>query len=350
MTSPENLRWISARHLQHFLSRGQVYGVHVDDWLKEAGINSSELRDAESVVPITAVESLLATLSKHHALPLIGLHLANDIKPATLGPLGLIAQACSTFGDVLEVGVHFNGLLSNIGKLSLQHQPGTVEVCWECLAGSNEFKRQAREYVIGAFVVIAKFLLPEERQDMLISVNFPHTRPEDPAHSRGYYSFFRCPVYFDKPIASVVIPSRVMDIRMPHGDAYVKGLIEQHAERTLRERQFEHSLKDEVCHLIKGMIFDGVPTKEMVATQLGMSCRTLQRKLDEYGTNYRELLHQVRLELTYEYLNDSENSVDSIAGRMGFSSRQAFLRWFKQSTGYTPTLYRRQIACQKKGS
>lgn len=343
----ESVRWISARHLQHFIARGQAAGLSVDDWLKEAGLEKSSLADAEAVVPVSAMESLLATLSAHYDLPLIGLHLANDIQPATLGPLGHIAQACSNFGDVLEMMVRFNGLLSNIGRLSLQHHPGTVEVCWECLAGSEAFQRVSREYVIGAFVVLGRFLLPEHR-DLIRSVNFPHSRPRNADHSRGYFTFFRCPVYFDRPTSSVLIPARLLDIRMPHGDAHIKHLLEQHAERTIRERELEHSLSDEVRHLIRSMLMDGNPTKAMVATQLGMSSRTLQRKLDESGTSYRDLLHRVRLELAREYLNTRSISVDTVAGRMGFASRQAFLRWFKQSTGYTPSQFRKESECQQQ--
>ncbi len=346
MPRSDIVRWVSTRHLQHFLSQGQRAGLGVEDWLKEAGVNPEVLRDAESAVPLSALESLLTILSKHQPLPLIGLHLANDIQPATLGPLGLIAQACSTLGDVFDMAVQFNGLLSNIGEFSIEHHPGTVELRWKCLAGSEAFQRQAHEYVIGALVVLARFLLPEEKE-LPLFVNFPHPRPEDSAHNRGYFTFFRCPVYFDKEAASATIPARLMDVRMPHGDAYIKNLIEQHAETTLRERALEYSLSHEVRHLIKGMIIDGVPTKEMVAIQLGMSGRTLQRKLDEHGTSYRELLHLVRLDLTHEYLNDPKTSVDNIAGRMGFASRQAFLRWFKQSTGYTPTQYRKEKACQQ---
>ena len=334
-----SLHWVSARHLQHILARGQAAGLSMDNWLSEAGLGAAEVSDAEAIVPISAIEILLATLNRHRPVPLIGLHLASDIQPATLGPLGHIAQACTTFRDVLNMAVHFNGLLSNIGQLSVQHHPGNTEVIWRCDAGGPAFQREATEYVMGAITVLGRFLMPEQRH-MLASVNFPHPRPDDAGHTRGYFTFFRCPVYFDQPAPSLVIPSHILDVRMHHGDAVMKDLLEHHAERTLKEREQVNCLSDEVRHLIRSMIADGIPTKEMVAQQLGMSARSLQRRLDELGSSYRQLLHAVRMGLAESQLTSTSDSMDAIASRLGFASRQAFLRWFKQSRGQTPSQYR----------
>ena len=89
------------------------------------------------------------------------------------------------------------------------------------------------------------------------------------------------------------------------------------------------------------MIINGVPTKDMVAEQLGMSGRSLHRRLQEPGTSYRQQLDAVRLEFARQRLHNSSDSLNTIAEYLGFASHQAFLRWFKQSTGQTPGEYRR---------
>lgn len=340
-STPQAPGWISVRHLQHMVARGGAAGLPMDELLAEAGLSRGQLGDADGLVPLAALEAMFAALSRRYADPLIGLHLASDIQPATFGAIGLIFQACATFADVLDVAVRFSGLLSNIGRTSVVHAPGLVEVRWECLAGSELFRRQATDYVLGAFVVLARLLVPASESHLRM-VHFPHGRPPDPERSREYFAFFRVPVHFDRPQASVVLGADVLKLRMQHGDAFLKELLERHAQQLLRAREQAASLPDDVRRLLTALLLAGVPTRDMIATQLGMSSRSLHRKLQDAGTSYRHLLDQVRLDLARARLGQADASISALAEQLGFSSPQAFLRWFRQHTGMTPGEFRKQ--------
>ena len=333
------LKWISARHLRHFIAQAQAVGVNVDLLLEDAGVVRERLDDPDYPVPVSAIELMLSAIMREQAQPLIGLRLAYNIQPATFGPLGYLAQSCTTFSDVLQVITRYSGLLSNIGKTSVVPVPGGVEVHWECLAGGKLFRQQATEYVLGTFVVLARLLIPG-RKDVPASVSFAHAKPELTAHARRYISFFRCPVYFDKPFSAVTLSTQALQTRLPHGDSFMKEMLERHAANVLKQRSVTSTLSDEVRHLIRALTIDGAPSKETVAAQLGMSARNLHRKLGEEGSSYRALLDEVRLEIAVEHLQGTTESSAEISERLGFSTRQAFLRWFKQSTGKTPTEYR----------
>lgn len=335
--------WVSTRHLQHVMARAEAVGFHIDELLAEGGLDKGRLADADGLVPLQALENMLAAVSGRYADPLIGLHLASDIQPATYGAIGYLMQACTTLSDALEVVTRYNGLLSNIGRTSLQHNPGTVQLSWECLAGSAALRRQFSEYVFGSFAVLVRLLLPEH-SDLLQSVHFAHPRPSRPELVREYYDYFRCPVYFDKPVAAAFLPAAALKTRLHHGDAFLKEVLERHAQSLLRQRQQMATLTDEVRHLVAAMVIDSVPTKEMVAMQLGLSGRSLHRKLQQLGTGYREILDQVRLEMAQSRLLQDDGSANRVAEDLGFHSRQAFLRWYKQSTGRTPGEYRRRMA------
>jgi AraC-like DNA-binding protein len=242
----------------------------------------------------------------------------------------------------------YTGMLSNIGMTSVVHAPDVVEVRWDCLAGGRIFRRQATEYVLGSLVVLSRLLLPG-RKDLPVAVNFSHARPDSPRHAREYVAFFQCPVYFERPVSSVLIPAAAVRAKLRHGDAFVKDLMERHAATLLRQRTVSASLADEVKHLVAAMILEGVPAKDAVAEQLGMSSRSLHRKLQEMGTSYRDLLDDVRLEIARERLHAS-GSAGEISDGLGFSNRQAFLRWFKQKTGKTPSEYRNDTQGQGASS
>lgn len=337
------LGWVSARHLQHVVARAEAAGVRVDDLLAEGGLDRNRLTDADAAIPLLALEHMLAA-ARRYGDPLIGLHLAADIQPAAYGAIGYLMQACTSLGDVLDVLTRYNGLLSNIGRTSLVRGPGTVAVRWECLAGSPALRRQLTEYVFGSFVALLRLLLPE-RKDLLQSVHFDHPPPARAELSREYYRHFGCPVYFDKPRASTQLAAAAMQARLHHGDALLKEVLERHAQNLLRQRQRQQaaSLADEVRHLVAAMVIDGAPTRDTVAAQLGLSGRSLHRKLDQQGTSYREILDQVRLELAQSRLRQPDEPVTRIAEHLGFRSHQAFLRWYKQCTGRTPGEHRRTL-------
>lgn len=332
--------WVSMRHLQHIAARGrQAEGLDVAAVLEEAGLKPDHLANAEDRIPLPALEAMLAAFERRHDVAMLGLELASDIQPATFGILGHLAQACSTFGGVLDEVTRFNGLLSNIGETSVARAPGEVAICWTCGAGSPAFKREATEYVLGAMARLMRFLMPEQ-DEPIRKVTFAHARPDDPRLSRRYYRFFRAPVYFDQPIASIVVPASLLAIRMPHGDDRLKALLEAHANQQLQQHRNSETLGDEVRHVIGILMAEGTPTKEGVARQLGLSSRTLHRRLQAAGTSYRALLDTARLQRADDLLCREAASVATTAARLGFSSHQSFVRWFKQHAGATPANYR----------
>ncbi|MDQ8036325.1 MAG: AraC family transcriptional regulator [Pedobacter sp.] len=333
--------WISARHLQLMSHRGEAAGLPMPLLLEEAGITPALLADPDGLVPMALIEALLSAVLQRYPEALPGLRLAQDLQPASFGVLGYILQSAATLGEALEVLVRFNGLLSNVGRTSLRFGPGTVEVVWDCLAGSEALRRQATDYVLGLFVTMARLLLAENAE-LLRTVNFAHARPGAAAQIREYADFFRLPVYFTQEHSSVVLAVEALKQRLPHGDAAVHDLMQAHALTLLRRRSDEYSLVDAVRHLVQAMLREGVLSREVVAAQLGLSERSLHRHLQVLGSSYRGILDEVRMDVAQGRLQDAGASVSEISDLLGFSTHQAFLRWFRQQTGMTPAVYRRQ--------
>jgi AraC-like DNA-binding protein len=80
---------------------------------------------------------------------------------------------------------------------------------------------------------------------------------------------------------------------------------------------------------------------EDVARDLGMSKRTLARRLSEDGLNFTKILHQLRHDLALRYLNDRQMHVSKIAWLLGFNDVSAFTHACKRWTGKTPSEMRR---------
>lgn len=342
--SPSQDAWVSMRHLQRATVFARGAGIGVDDLLAQAGLDHRQLADSEGVVSLRAIEAMLGALQRQYNAPLFGLRLANEIQPSTLGAIGHILQACPTFADLIDVVVRYNGLLSNIGRSSITHAPGQIEVHWDCLAGSTLFRRHASEYVVGTFVVLSRLLAPGHV--FPTAIHFKHARPDNSERIREYFAFFQCPVHFDQASTTVFAPAELLQARLPYGDAVLKNLLEQHALNLLQRRGEAPSFVDDARRLLKALILAGSASKEAVAQQLGTSPRSLHRRLQSQGTTYRELLDTVRADLAREQLV-SVAPITEIGERLGFSSRQAFMRWFRQVTGATPSQYRKQQILQR---
>lgn len=331
--------WISARHVQHLVTAGDSLSLPMDLLLSEVGLKRSAFADVDNQVPISYLEDLLIASAPYFSDPLMGLHLAQYVQPATFGAIGYIAQACPHFSDVLAILPRFNGLLSDIGHSAVKFAPGTVSVHWQCLAGGPIFRRHASEYVLGAFTVLAHLLMPEQKL-IFSSVQFTHEAPKDSKLLRDYLAMFKCPVYFSQPHTSITMPVSILKAQLRHGDTFMKDMLERHALQQLQQRSQQRSLIDDVRQLISAMLHEQLPDKDRVAAQLGMSGRSLHRKLQDLGYSYRDLLDDVRLTTAFKLLDNQTLPLAEVSDSLGFSTRQAFMRWFKQHTDKTTTEYR----------
>lgn len=82
-------------------------------------------------------------------------------------------------------------------------------------------------------------------------------------------------------------------------------------------------------------------TLERAAQTLRVSKRTLQLRLEQAGTSFREELAAVRLARVKERLRRGEDKLLAIAIDVGFTSAQHFSRWFRSHTGMTPSEFRK---------
>jgi AraC-like DNA-binding protein len=102
----------------------------------------------------------------------------------------------------------------------------------------------------------------------------------------------------------------------------------------------------------KALESGAAPTLEGISAMMRMSARTLQRRLQESGVRFSELLDNARSDAARKLLADDDATVNEIAYKVGYAQPRAFLRAFKRWTGETPRRYRRRqlIAAANKTS
>ena len=92
--------------------------------------------------------------------------------------------------------------------------------------------------------------------------------------------------------------------------------------------------------VVQRLLVTGYPKLERVAGEVGITRRTLQRRLATAGTSYSNLVNETRYQLAAELLEDRSVPISSIARAVGFANHSAFSRAFHRWTGVTPRHYR----------
>jgi AraC-like DNA-binding protein len=122
-----------------------------------------------------------------------------------------------------------------------------------------------------------------------------------------------------------------------HSDPYLNDLLLKYCEAALADRRSDTSqLRTGVENAISSLLPHGRVLVEDVARSLGMSERTLARKLSDEGLNFTEIFQELRRDLAVRYLDDRKLHVSKIAWLLGFRQVSAFTHAYKRWTGKTP--------------
>ena len=134
----------------------------------------------------------------------------------------------------------------------------------------------------------------------------------------------------------------VADVELPfvtHNEELVRMLASQ-IEHQLEAREQKQSTVGSVKWVLRRLLSGSRPDVGVVAKELGMSERTLQRRITEEGMTFRQLLNDTRKELIREYLSDESVEITEAAFLVGFENTNSFYRAFRSWEGKTPAEWR----------
>jgi AraC-like DNA-binding protein len=172
-----------------------------------------------------------------------------------------------------------------------------------------------------------------------VEVSFKH---DPPADLTSYHQAFACPVLFQQSQCYISFRTADLEIRTAKADESInKFLVERVEEETKGIDVNPSKIVSDVEKIIKNALPSGIPSMEKVSGHVGMSNRTLTRRLAESGTTFRTLIKKIQAEISKDLLLNSSSNVGEIAFQLGFSEQSAFNRAFKRWTGLSPVEFRK---------
>jgi AraC-like DNA-binding protein len=173
------------------------------------------------------------------------------------------------------------------------------------------------------------------------AVYFKHPAP---ASTAGHEAHFGCPVHFGSDRDALRVSTDTLRTPNKLGDARIVEFFDAHLAAEVARLDDEVPLDRQVRDLVATSLSEGVPALSDVARELGMSGRTLQRRLGERGLSYQTLVDEARRQLATRLLRQTDFALIEVAFMTGFSGQSAFTRAFKRWAGQTPRSFR--IAAQ----
>ncbi|MDY7224900.1 AraC family transcriptional regulator [Hyalangium rubrum] len=311
-------------------------GARVDDLLARHGVEPALLEVLDARVPHALLVDLWEHVPRRLGDASLGLRLAQVVP---LGTFELVEYCMRNSADLATcyqklirwqrllhdaAGYHFE-LKGDVARLS--HRP----------APSLEVPPQATGFILAKLVTIGRQLTGVAFMPRTVSLSYP--RPvDDTEHTK----VFGTGVRFSQPEVYFEFDRAVFDLRIQGMDPQLSALLERYAQRRLEEIPQAVDWVDDLAHRIRQALRGSVPDAATLARQLGMSTRTLSRRLHERGLTFQEVVDQARKELALRQLLNKDLKVLEVAFQLGFSEVSTFYRAFRRWTGTTPAAYRRE--------
>lgn len=337
----------SSNAVRQYLRAAQDYGIPAESVLDALSLPKGILDNRTPRIEGRQFQTLIRYLIERTQDPLFGLKSAQYVQPGSYSVLGYMAMNCRTPREVIEKIPQYEVIVGDMGITRLERYPlnssksseSHLAMRWFCQYDDPEVKLHMVDNVLGSWLMFARWLTDSQQHPHAVFMQ--HAEP-DKALLDHYQALFQAPLHFNAEMDALIIPSTGLDQPLRQPDPMLLSTLEQQASVLMAEIRQPHPIVLQVRTLLRELITQGPPRKESVAAELGMTERTLQRRLQQADSGYQLLLDQVRSETASKWLIESGMSAADIAERLGFSDARSFHRRFKIWTQLTPGEYRQQ--------
>jgi AraC-like DNA-binding protein len=320
------------------LSLARERGLDPDALLRAAGIAPSLLADPQASVPVARVHALVGSLLAETGDEALGLSAARHYQMATFGLLGAVAAVTPSMREVIRLFVEFSHLTFTFFLLDFQESASEGRLLLVSDGDLGPLHRFYLDRELAFVCETARTFWPDTFRAVMRSVELDYPEPREAARYRAY---FPCAVRFGARQARFTAD---LSADQPRVAANTLGLdqLKQHL------RSFAGGLasEDELVAGVRRRITiglqqsGGMPRLDAVAAELGLSERTLRRRLQDKQTSFRAVVDEVAAPIARRYLTETALTVGEVAERLGYSEPASFVRAFRRWTGTSPESYR----------
>jgi AraC-like DNA-binding protein len=261
---------------------------------------------------------------------LLGLHLARDFDLREIGMLYYVMASSDTLGDALQRAARYSRIV-NEGVHLKYREDKLLTVTFEYIDVARHRDRHQIEFFMVSLVRLVRQL--SGSNVFPNRVNLTHHRNR--FHS-AFKKFFGCEVAFGSNTDEIEFAATIRPMPLASADSFLNALLIAQCEQTRVSRLRPVELRVSVENEIVPLLPHGKAQAPLIARKLGMSQRTLARRLASEGSSFTAVIDELRQYLAKHYLNGGGMPITTIAWLLGYQEVSGFTHAFKRWTGKTP--------------
>ncbi len=344
---------MEAQNITNNLAKLLVKYIQLHGPVQQVGL-LNELEQYQAGEPLSYQQwcEYLAELSKSYSKPELGIELGELAEAGHGGILAYLTASCDNLGEALIRFERFQSLLYG-SEAKVVTEGENIVIRWHPEVEPTLGTQLSDEVLI---IGLACFINRVIGQKVTMPhVSFIHTEPD---YYQAYKPHLGDNLRFDCTTLSVEFPKHYLALPINNSEPALKIILDQQAEVLLQNSSlpqydssraetnhtsndlegFNQQVKSELINCIN----ESNMTLDYLASRMSMSSRTLHRRLQDQGSNFKQLLKETRLEFAVIYLDEGKLSLSEISHQLGYTEQSTFSRAFKQWTGKTPKEYLRK--------
>ncbi|MFO8142068.1 MAG: AraC family transcriptional regulator [Marinobacter sp.] len=312
-------------------------GVDRDTLLSVAGIQTEALSSERW--PIDHITRLWHGAEQCTGDSGFGLKAGAGVRPASIDVVSFALQSAATLREAIAMVQKYQRLISDGGRFQMLPGNRGTWIVYHPRQGRLAFSPHQLEAVLAAVVTFSGWLTGSALQPRRVQFSQARLGP-----AAGYQAVFACPVAFEQAFSGLLVDNAELDSPLPQSDPGLSKLHEQFSAGRLAALGMERLPAPDLRQWLLTRISQKLPRRLDAARALGVSERTLARRLQAQGQTFNGLLDDVRRELALTAVAGQQQSLADIAQSLGYAEASTFYRAFHRWTGLPPARWRNENA------
>lgn len=322
--------FIPALTLQRQLEALAFLGLDVDAVRARVGELPCE---PDALVPAQQYNDMWGAAQAQYGLPGLPTALAMAVPFGAFGAIDYLAGSAETVGAACEsVLSHLSMVAIDVG---LQHETMTDGSHLLEVRGVGAMPGVALEFTLALIVGRLRYLVGDGFQ--LVAVALP---VEAPTHDSVRSRLWNAQLTYDHSCASFTMAATVWAMPIHRADAYLHATLQRVAAQLQLARPNLPELEQALRARLRDALGQGCADSQRMASLLGISQRTLQRRLQDLGRSFSTVVEDFKRDEALRLLQDDREHLVHIAARLGYAEQTSFTRAFRRWTGETPGAWR----------
>jgi AraC-like DNA-binding protein len=330
---------VPTSYVERFVALLEQRGIDATELYARTGLSREQLAEPNGRITIAAFGDVLVKAVELAGDPALGVELGLQLKPSSHGLFGLALMTCKTLRDAIVFGERFCELRMSPWRVQLLIEGDTAILRFIDVVPMGRARSVMFEAIVCAAAIIGEDILG--LQFAHSDIEFWSDAPERPHHAAYHARLPR--VRYERPTNEARFPATWLDRPLVLGEP----IANREAVAVLeRERALLALDDDDLLARTRALLADSArqfPDLEQAATVLGITSRTLRRRLSERGTTFQQLRDDARRARAIELLERSTLAVEVIASDLAYADAPSFVRAFQRWTGESPQAYRRRV-------